>query len=317
MPDLIAENLKKMDAIVIDGAMATELEKRGVDTNSSLWSAAALLKEPEKVTAVHQSFFEAGADVVITDTYQANIAAFEKMGLTRSQSEKLIVQAVRCAQTARTAFYSSLTPEERAKRATYPLVAGSVGPYGAYLADGSEYTGSYLLTEEEYYTFHYSRLKLLAQAGVDLFAFETQPNFNEVKALVHLLVDRFPKNTAWVSFSVKDSTHLCDGTPLVQAVKYLESYQQVTAIGVNCLALEKVAAVVETIKQVTAKPLIVYPNNGDRYNPQTKTWQTNVQTVTFNQIVPKLQQAGVRLIGGCCRTTPADISEIAKTLKQR
>lgn len=309
--DLISENLRSKQLLVVDGAMATELEKRGIDTSSDLWSATALIEAPQKITAVHRSYFEAGADVAITNTYQANVAAFERQGLNRVQSEALITQAVRCAQEARADFYASLTSKQRALRAKVPLVAGSVGPYGAYLADGSEYTGNYSLTENEYQSFHYPRLALMDKAGVDLFAIETQPNFDETRALLDLISQKFPHQTAWLSFSVKDSTHLCDGTPIAQAVQYFEQYKQVTAIGVNCLALEKVEAVIKNIKKKTNKPIIVYPNNGDQYDPHTKTWNSNQNSATFSELVPLWQAAGARLIGGCCRTTPADIADIA------
>ncbi|KRL37467.1 homocysteine S-methyltransferase [Liquorilactobacillus uvarum] len=310
----IAESLKNKKILVVDGAMATELEKKGIDTSNDLWSANALINAPQKITEVHRSYFEAGADIAITNTYQANVAAFEKNGLSHIQSEELVVQAVRCAQKARAAFYSSLTTQKKAER-VYPLIAGSVGPYGAYLADGSEYTGNYSLTEDEYQSFHYSRLVLLAKAGVDFFAIETQPNFAETKALVNLLVEKFPKQSAWISFSIKDSGHLCDGTSVDEAIKYFEKYEQIAAIGINCIALEKVEAAVKNIKKETNKPIVVYPNNGDRYDPQTKTWKANPNSATFSEMVPLWRAAGARLIGGCCRSTPYDIKEISTTVK--
>ncbi|KRM97254.1 homocysteine methyltransferase [Liquorilactobacillus aquaticus DSM 21051] len=311
--NIIARNLKNKPVLVVDGAMATELEKKGINTVNDLWSANALINAPEKVTAVHRSYFEAGADIAITNTYQANVVAFEKRGLSHSQSEDLVVQAVRCAQEARADFYKTLTSQQRSLREL--LVAGSVGPYGAYLADGSEYTGRYSLTEEEYQSFHYSRLSLLNKAGVDLFAIETQPNFAESKALVDLVVEKFPKKSAWLSFSIKDSSHLCDGTSLKEAIKYFEKYEQVAAIGINCIALEKVEAAIKNIKKETNKPIIVYPNNGDRYDPQTKTWRTNPNSATFSELVPVWKAAGARLIGGCCRSNPDDIKEIADAIK--
>lgn len=315
MSDLIAENLKNKTGLVVDGAMATELEKRGVDTSSELWSATALINNPEAITAVHKSYFQSGADIAITNTYQANIAKFMELGMSEQESADLIIKAVKLAQQARTDFYESLSEEDRQKRAKYPLIAGSVGPYGAYLADGSEYRGDYSLTKKEYQDFHYSRMKLLDKAGVDLFAFETQPNFDEANALVDLLVDKFPQQHAWLSFSVKDSETLCDGTSLSEAVKYFEDVDQISAIGVNCTTLENIQEIVRGINQVTDKPIIVYPNNGDIYDPETKTWQANPQADTFTDLVPEWLEAGAKLVGGCCRTTPADIKEISKIIK--
>ncbi len=311
MGDLIAADLKNRKGLVIDGAMATELEKRGVDTGSDLWSAAALIEHPQAIVDVHKHYFENGADVATTNTYQANVSKFMELGRTRAESESLIVKAVHLAQIARDEYFDSLTDEQRKHRAPRPLIAGSVGPYGAYLADGSEYRGDYDLTATEYQDFHYTRMKLLDQAGVDLFAFETQPNFDEANALVDLLMEKFPQQQAWLSFSVKDEDTLCDGTSLTETIKYFNGAEQISAIGVNCTTLENIQEIIRNVKQVTDKPIIVYPNNGDIYDPETKTWQANSQTDTFKDLVPTWLAEGAQLVGGCCRTTPKDIKEIS------
>jgi len=311
LSDLIAENLKNKTALVVDGAMATELEKHGVKTDTDLWSATALIEKPEAITAVHKSYFQSGADVAITNTYQANVSKFMELGLTGEESKKLIIKAVKVAQKARKSYYDSLSDDERSKRAQYPLIAGSIGPYGAYLADGSEYRGDYKLTTEEYQAFHLQRMTLLNQAGVDLFAFETQPNFEETKALADLLVNKFPDQHAWLSFSIKNPENLCDGTSIYEAVHHFEDNKQISAIGVNCTTLENITETVKNIKSITDKPIIVYPNNGDIYEPITKTWQSNPQADSFKNLVPEWLDAGAKLIGGCCRTTPTDIKGIA------
>ena len=294
--------------LVIDGAMATELEKRGVETNNALWSAMALIHDPDAVIAVHKSYFEAGANVAITDSYQANLPAFEAAGLSVTESRRLISESVRLAQRARDEYRK----EEGLKRPL--LIAGSVGPYGAYLADGSEYTGNYQLTKQQYQNFHRERMQILAAAGADLFAFEPQPNFEETQALVDLLENEFPEMSAWVSFSVNQKGQLCDGTSLNQAVAYFESHSQVAAIGINCTAMTNIEKLVKQVAWATSKPIIVYPNNGDIYDPVTKSWQTVSNAPAFSDLVPKWRAAGASLIGGCCRTTPADISQIASTM---
>lgn len=314
MRDLISENLENRSGIVIDGAMATELEKMGVQTNNELWSATALIENPEAIKAVHKSYFQAGADIAITNTYQANIKEFMKIGLSEAESRQLIIKAVKLADQARTEYYRDLPKNERQIRAPHPLIAGSVGPYGAYLADGSEYRGDYSLSQKEFQDFHRSRMELLDQAGVDLFAMETQPNFAETKALVNLLVNEFPQQHAWLSFSINDPQTLCDGTLLSEAVEYYNDVEQVSAIGVNCTTMENIEATVKNIRAVTTKPIIVYPNNGDIYDPETKTWTKNESADTFGQLVPAWLQAGANLIGGCCRTTPQDIQEIAQVI---
>ncbi|MQS75531.1 homocysteine S-methyltransferase [Companilactobacillus halodurans] len=312
MRDLISEDLENKKGLVVDGAMATELEKHGVETNNDLWSATALIKNPEAITAVHKSYFQSGADIAITNTYQANVKKFEELGLSEEKSKNLIVQAVKLAQKARADYFDALPKAERQKRAPHPLVAGSVGPYGAYLADGSEYRGDYDLTQTQYQDFHRQRMQLLDSAGVDLFAFETQPNFEEAKALVDLLVKEFPEQHAWLSFSIKDTETLCDGTSLFEAVHYFDEVKQLSAIGVNCTTLENIEETVKNIRSVTDKNIIVYPNNGDIYDPNTKTWQNNPQADTFSDLVPKWLEAGADLIGGCCRTTPEDIQQVSE-----
>lgn len=314
MTNLLLDDLKNQKTLILDGAMATELEKRGVDTDSELWSAAALMNDPQAVKDVHKSYFESGADVAITNTYQANLEAFEAIGYTKDQASEMIVKAVKLAQSARDDFYSSLSDAARKQRASHPLIAGSVGPFGAYLADGSEYTGDYDLSQGEYQVFHEPRMRLMAEAGVDLFAFETQPNFDEAKAIASLLETRFANYTGWLSFSIKDSEHLCDGTPLKDAIAYFETQPQIVAVGVNCTRMENIESAVKVIKSVTKKPIVVYPNNGDIYNPETKTWKSNPSAISFSEVAPKWVEAGARIVGGCCRTTPEDIREITNSL---
>jgi homocysteine S-methyltransferase len=298
MKSPIADALQRHKVLILDGAMATELEKAGVDTANTLWSATALLDAPEKITAVHRSYFAAGARIATTNTYQANVQAFTELGLSMAAAQQLIRQAVRCAQQAAKGFDDV-------------LIAGSVGPYGAYLADGSEYTGAYRQSQSAYQSFHYPRMAALADAGVDVFAFETLPNSAEVKALVALLADKFLHMTAWLSFSINDAGHLCDGTSLVEAAQYAARFPQISAIGINCTAMENVEPALRQLHPAVNKPLIAYPNNGDRYDPRTKTWQPNPQATSLPELAPRWLAAGAAIIGGCCRTTPADIREIA------
>lgn len=195
----IRQLLHNRHVAIVDGAMATELEKHGVDTSGELWSAAALLHQRQAIYDVHMSYLEAGADFATTNTYQANPEAFANIGLSESESRTLIAQAVQEAKRA-CADWSQRHPSRRT-----PLVAGSVGPYGAFLADGSEYTGDYALSGQQYQDFHRVRMQVMAESGVDLFAFETMPNIGEVKALTGLLRDEFPNMTAWLSFSLSEN----------------------------------------------------------------------------------------------------------------
>ncbi|WP_461214572.1 homocysteine S-methyltransferase [Lacticaseibacillus sp. GG6-2] len=303
--------LQNHRVLINDGAMATELEKAGVDTNNALWSAMALLSDPQAVVAVHRSYFEAGANIATTNSYQANPQAFAKLGLADTESDHLIQQTVVLAQQARSEYLST-HPE----RAGELLIAGSIGPYGAYLADGSEYTGDYALTGVQYCDFHRRRLQLLAAAGVDFFALETMPNIQELQALVGLLHHEFPAMTAWASLSGGEyHDRLCDGTPLATVCKLLNASDQIGAIGINCTAMTNISATLATLRPLTAKPLVVYPNNGDRYDPTDKSWQPNPDAPSFAALAPQWQQAGASIIGGCCRTTPEDIRAIAESCR--
>ena len=292
--------------LVLDGAMGTELEKYGVQTDNNLWSAMALVKNPKAVINVHKSYLSAGANIIITDSYQANLKAFEREGLTRKQSQDLIRRSVYLAKIARAQFYR----EAYTKKPL--LIAGSIGPYGAYLANGDEYSDNYHLTQKEYQDFHYSRMKILANAGVDLFAFETQPKFEEVKALVSLLINKFPQLPAYISFSVDGKSKLCDGTSIIKAVQYFSNVPQIIALGVNCTAIKNIEGLVELIKPDTSRPIIVYPNNGDIYDPVTKDWKESTQDLDLAELSKKWKRRGANIIGGCCRTTPKDIKNISK-----
>lgn len=301
----IARNLEKYPLIVLDGAFGTELARRGFDTNDELWSAKALFEKPELVEAVHRDYYEAGADVSTSASYQATVEGFEKKGFTREQAKELIVRSVRLVQQARDAFW-----QQKAKRAgrPQPLAAASVGPYGAYLADGSEYRGDYRASRAELSDFHAERLDILVAAEPDILACETLPLLDEALAILadlHL----YPDMGAWISFSCKDEAHTCGGDAIADCARLLDKERQVTAIGVNCTAPQYVADLIRNIRAHTTKPVVVYPNTGETYDAVTKTWHGS--PTPYRDFVRQWYEAGARLIGGCCRTTPDDIRGIA------
>lgn len=295
--------------IIIDGALASELQRRGCDLNDSLWSAKVLIEQPDLIRQVHYDYFKAGADCATTASYQASPLGFAKKGISLDESIKLIKKSVELAQQAKEQYLTQIGKNK-------PLfIAGSVGPYGAYLADGSEYTGNYQLSEEEFIEFHQIRIQALIDAKADILACETLPNFAEIKALVKVL-KQYPTMTAWFSFTLKDANHLSDGTPLKEVIDYLNNVDQVVSVGINCIALEEVTAALTVLQTLTRKPLIVYPNSGDQYDPTTKQWHKNHQhNCTFKNQLPTWLKLGAKLIGGCCQTTPKDIAEIADYLK--
>lgn len=264
----IARDLADYPLLVLDGAFGTELARRGFDTNDALWSAKALFEKPELVEAVHRDYYEAGADVSTSASYQATIEGFEKKGFSRDQAKELITRSVRLVQRARDAFW-----QQAAKRPgrPQPLVAASVGPYGAYLADGSEYRGDYKASRAELADFHAERLALLCGAQPDLLACETLPLLDEARAILTDL-RRHPEAVAWISFSCRDDAHTCGGDAIADCARLLDKEPQVAAIGVNCTAPQHVAGLIRQIRQHTAKPIVVYPNTGETYDAVTKTW---------------------------------------------
>ena len=301
----LIEQAKK--GIVLDGAMSDELERQGVQTNNKLWTATALIDQLDKVYQAHMDYFNAGAELIITDTYQANVQAFEKAGYSKTEAEQFIRNAVKIAKKARDDF------EKQTGKHNY--VAGTIGAYGAYLADGSEYRGDYQLTSDEYLAFHLPRLKLVLAEKPDLIALETQPKLAEPVTVLDWLKEQ-RQIPVYVSFTLKDAKHLSDGTPIAEAVKKISQYQQVFAIGINCVSPTIVQDALSEFSQYTKKPLVVYPNLGASYDPQIKQWRKFTNDFNFEELTKSWYQAGARLIGGCCTTGPKEINQIKQAIDE-
>jgi len=293
--------------LVIDGALATELERRGCDLKDALWSAKILLEQPETIKQVHLDYFKAGADCAITASYQATVDGFAKRGLSEKEAITLIQKSVKLAMKARDEFWADTS--NRVGRSK-PFVAASIGPYGAFLADGSEYRGNYGLTEQELMDFHRPRMKALVEAGADLLACETIPCLVEAQAIARLLKE-FPNITAWISFTARDEKHISEGQVFADCVEQLEDHPQIAAIGINCTSPKYVPELVRKAKKMTAKPILVYPNSGETYNATKNDWNGDPVFHSFGEEARTWHAAGARLIGGCCRTTPEDIRVIA------
>ncbi|KPI18421.1 Homocysteine S-methyltransferase [Actinobacteria bacterium OK074] len=288
--------------VVLDGGMSNQLESAGHDLTAELWSARLLAEQPEAVTEAHLAYYEAGADVAITASYQATFEGFEKRGIARERAAELLALSVELAREA--------AGRARAGGAGRPLwVAASVGPYGAMLADGSEYRGRYGLTVEELETFHRPRLEVLAAAGPDVLALETVPDADEARALLRAV--RGLGVPAWLSYSVAgDRTRA--GQPLEEAFALAADADEVIAVGVNCCVPEDADRAVATAARVTGKPVVVYPNSGEGWDAEARAW-TGRATFATEQ-VRGWESAGARLIGGCCRVGPEAIGAIAVSL---
>ncbi|TQJ35684.1 homocysteine S-methyltransferase [Arthrobacter sp. SLBN-122] len=294
--------------LVSDGALATELEARGCNLADPLWSAKVLLEQPDLIRDVHRDYFAAGANIATTASYQATPQGFAARGIGGPEALELVALSVRLAAEARQEHLAG-HPD-----AGPLLVAGSVGPYGAYLADGSEYRGDYVLSPAEFEDFHAPRIAALVNAGFDLLALETLPSFAEAEAL--LALSREHGVDTWFSFSLRDGGHISDGTPLADVARLLDGQPHVAAVGVNCVPLNLVTPALAALREHTDKPLVAYPNSGETYDPATKTWSRDRTAAagapaSLGSAAPEWRKLGARIVGGCCRTTPRDIAVLA------
>ncbi len=293
--------------VILDGALATELERHGANLADPLWSAKCLLESPELIRKVHLDYFRAGAQVATTATYQATFEGFAGRGIEHEGAARLMLEAVSLAREARAEFCADL----HSGRAPRPLVAASVGPYGAMRADGSEYRGHYGLSDRQLAEFHRPRLEVLARSGADVLAFETLPCLQEALVLAGLLTE-YPGMTAWLCFSCRDGAHNSEGEEIGRCAQALRDYSQIAAIGVNCTAPEHLPELLGRMREHAAQPLVAYPNSGQRYDPGAKRWLGQAAPA-FSEQAAQWVGAGARLIGGCCRTTPADIRALSQS----
>ena len=296
--------------LILDGALATELEVRGADLRDPLWSAKMLLESPAMIRAVHRDYLDAGADIVTTATYQASFEGFAQRGLDAAAATRLMHLAVTLAREARDEFWAE--PANRSGRLR-PLVAASIGPYGAVLADGSEYRGHYPIDTAALRAFHAPRLELLAGAGADLLAIETVPSLTEAQVLARLIAE-LGSLPAWISFSCATATTTCEGQDIGDCAAELGDSPQVAALGVNCSAPGLMVPLLQRMRERTALPLLVYPNSGEGYDAEAKCWRGDADPQQFATAAQSWQAAGAQLIGGCCRTNPADIRALRAAL---
>jgi S-methylmethionine-dependent homocysteine/selenocysteine methylase len=296
--------------VILDGALATYLETLGADISGALWSASILIDQPALIHKTHLDYYRAGANVAITASYQASIAGLTKhLKLNEKDAKSVVRKSVELAKEARDQYVAE-AGEDRL------WVAGSVGPYGAFLADGSEYRGDYDVPREEMKSFHRGRIEALVEAGVDILACETIPSKGEVEALLDLLTAEFPDTEAWFSFTLRDAEHLSDGTPLSEIAVLFEHVEQVVALGFNCVPDDLALAALKTLKPLVKRgTLIVYPNSGEQWNAQAREWEgKRTEGSTLADKTVEWWKAGAGMIGGCCRTTPEDIGVMKKAL---
>lgn len=294
---------------VLDGGLATEFERRGLDLSDSLWSARVLVDSPESIESVHLDYYEAGADIAITASYQASYEGFAACGYSRPQTTRLLQRSVELARSARERFGQRHPEHDRPL-----LVAASVGPYGATLHDGSEYRGDYALDEDALVRFHRPRIEALLQASPDYLACETLPSLLEARAILRVLRDH-PGSRAWFAFTANDGALTAAGDDIRDCARLLDAEPQVVAMGVNCVAPSLVTSLVRHFATATHKPILAYPNSGEVWNATARCWAGAASR--FTSYLEEWIDAGASWLGGCCRTTPSDIREVRAVVDAR
>jgi len=306
-PDVLDRMLASR-AMVLDGGLGTELERRGSDLGDPLWSARLLAEDPEAIVAAHLAYFRAGAQVATTASYQATFEGFSARGITGDQAADLLRRSVQLASEARRRYVAELAIDDPASNRAL-LVAASIGPYGAMLADGSEYSGDYGLTVDELRDFHRPRLEVLASSDADLLAFETVPSVDEGRALVELLQEH-PGVVAWLSFSCRDGAHTRRGERIEEAFDLARDAPGIVALGINCTEPVYVDELIRRAADRTDLPVIAYPNGGERWDATGRRW-SGAGSEDIPGKVGGWLSSGARIVGGCCRVGPETIGRIA------
>lgn len=306
------EVIKQKDIVVLDGAMSTELENIGINLNDSLWTAKVLAEEPEAIKQVYSNYITSGADACMTASYQASILGYTQRGYSIEEAESFIANSIYLLLEARKEWWES---EGKKSGRIIPLAIASIGPYGAYLADGSEYTGNYDVTEANLRNFHKRRIEILKEAGAEIFGLDTFPNLTEAKICAEIFEEL--KVDFYASFSFKNEKVTNSGNTILECVEGLNKYKKLKAIGVNCTKPKYITDIIKGYKKVTDLPIIVYPNSGEEYDPITKKWNGEKDLTIYTNWLNDWAEAGATIIGGCCGVTHEDINQIYKFFKSQ
>jgi homocysteine S-methyltransferase len=312
----LAPILDARSILLVDGGLATTLEARGHVLDRTLWSAGLLLSDPAAIRDAHTAFLEAGVDCIVTAAYQASFPGFAAAGLTDGEAVAALERSSALALEARNVFAARCGTE----RGSVPLVAASVGPYGAHLADGSEYHGRYGIERTELEAFHRRRLHILADSGVDLLACETIPSRAEADVLLGLLAEH-GKTWAWMSFTCADGARLRDGSDFEAAVRACAAAERMAAVGVNCTDPRHLPELTRRARGVTDLPVVVYANSGEVWNAEAGDWQPAPRDASWQPPddpwlagTRAAYAEGARALGGCCRIGPERIAMLRRAL---
>jgi len=296
---------------VLDGGMASELEYQGASIDGPLWSAHVLEAAPEKVVAVHRAYIEAGAQCILTASYQVSRMGYVEYGLTVEQADAALLRSVELARAVCSEF-----PDRRI------VVAASLGPYGAALHNGAEYHGNYDCSHADLVEFHRERIRVLAdrtagRLASDVLAFETLPSLDEALAIGEAL-EPWPELAAWFCFTCRDEQRIAHGEQISECATAVARFPQTAAIGVNCTPPALIRELIGELRGATNQPIIVYPNSGEEWDAKNRCWTGAGDPATFGVLASKWYAAGAQIVGGCCRTRPAHIRQVAEAaVRQR
>lgn len=290
--------LQRPEPLLLDGGLATQLEAQGCDLGNALWSASMLIDNPQAIVDASLAYLEAGARCIATASYQASREGFAQLGHSADEADRLMLLSVELAKRARDAFAGEK-----------PLVAASIGPYGAMLHDGSEYSGDYGVPDETLRRFHEERLQLFDDSGADVLAVETIPSLPEARVLADLLQNC--ATPSWISFSCRNERQISDGTMLAEVAALFEGHPTVHAVGINCTPPQYVTALIRILRDTLPhKAVAAYPNSGEKFSASDNDWSGDAVALTVAEWV----SAGARIVGGCCRVGPEQIRAMAAGL---
>lgn len=293
--------------LILDGGLSNVLEDFGCDLNHNLWVANLINKAPDAIIKTHLAYLNAGAQIISTSGYQATIPGFIKIGFSENESERLILEPVNLAHIARHRYC------KKNKIIKKPLIAASIGPFGAFLADGSEYSGNYNICDSDLNEFHLRRVSILDKSQCDFLAFETIPSAQEAMVLSAIL--KKTQTPSWISFSCKNESQINDGTSIKEIALLLKNHPNIFAIGINCTAPKYISSLIGHIKSVAGdKKIIIYPNAGESYNAYSKSWLKNSIPLSFVQMSKEWIRLGADIVGGCCGIGPSHIKHLVKKI---
>ena len=276
----------------IDGGLSTALENNGNKLTTSLWTGELIRTAPSEISKAHLDFINAGSQIIITSSYQHSYLGCAKRGWSQAETDEALRTST---QLAKDAVNNSGKDVK---------VAASVGPYGAALADGSEYKGNYGVSKSALKDFHARRLEVLIATSPDLLALETMPDIVEVEVLLELLSDcPIP---FWVSYSCKAGNQTNAGQSFAEAVSLAEGAM---AVGINCTAPELITDLLISAK--SDKPFVVYPNSGRSWDAVKKEWIGSKGAGFDQDLINQWKAAGAQYIGGCCGIGADEIATIS------